>query len=112
MIGVVAGLALLALVGLFLVRQRKRRAQSLPVVAANGKGSKFHKGGDEMGDEVGALPQLPASLQPGTNPFLPSMLSWKPDEGVVDSTDGSTGFPAIRSARTVSNPGCSGSQGS
>ena len=104
-IGVLAGLAIVAVLAFFLVRRRRQRssASSLPVMRQDVKAAKDYNHKDEVHDEVGALPQLPASLQPGTNPFLPSMLSWKPDEGVVSSSEETSSFPTIRSSRVVGN---------
>ncbi len=103
-IGVLAGLAILALLSFFILRRRRRRSSSLPIVTTDAKASKgYEGGGEEQVDGLGALPQLPTSLQPGTNPFLPSMLSWKPDEGVVKATE-DPAFPAIRSLRGVGLP--------
>ena len=100
-IGVLAGLAILAVLAFFVLKRRRRRSSSLPVVTTDAKASKGYEGGaGEQVDGLGALPQLPTSLQPGTNPFLPSMLSWKPDEGVVKSNEDPS-FPAIRSLREV-----------
>lgn len=109
-IGVLAGIALLLCLGFFLTksgpfygrRRHERRTDKLPELKSV---KAIRPYGEEHADELADLPQLPASLQPGQNPFLPSMLSWKPDEGVVKPS-GDTSFPAIRSIRTeVDSPG-------